>query len=174
MIVMSLDLEMNKPVSDIIEIGAVIGCTETNKIIDSFSVLTIPTTPISDYINKLTNISQTDIDNKAVPLREGYDKLVRFHTRYGAHYTIITWGAGDMETLKSQVNPENWPFGRRYVDVKTIYKAFALANGMNAEGGLSKCVHRMGISFTGRKHTATADAENTLKLYFKLLQEMKK
>ena len=91
----------------------------------------------------------------------------------------ITWGGGDSIELKEQLMqycPEfrndviDWPFGRRWIDTKTLYVAYRIANGQQPTGGLAKAMTHLKLKFIGRKHDAKDDAYNTLIMFRKMLQ----
>lgn len=173
----SLDLEMNQPSGSIISIGAVIGNITTGQIIDRFHVFVNPNEQINPGITQLTHITQRDVDN-GFSLEEAYGKFKRFHENYGSFVNCITWGGGDSQELQNQLKKNNphftgWCFGRRWIDVKTLFVSWRLANGQQVQGGLAKAMTKVGLNFNGQKHNAQDDAENTFRMYLALLAIMK-
>jgi inhibitor of KinA sporulation pathway (predicted exonuclease) len=179
---LSLDLEMNQPSGSIIQIGAVVGDIETKKILEKLSVVVNPKEQISNYIINLTGITQEQVDN-GVDLYTAYLRLIDLIARHRTFVNPITWGGGDSEELKKQVysyciennitQPESWCFGRRWIDVKTIFVSLRFANRQQIQGGLARSMIKLGLKFNGRKHNAADDAENTFHMYCAILEKLK-
>lgn len=173
----SLDLEMNQPSKKIIQIGACIGDISSGKIIDKLSVFINPNEKISAYITDLTKITQEDVDN-GVTLEEGYEILKSFHEKYCSFVNCITWGGGDSQELLEQLKLENtnfsgWCFGRRWIDVKTLFISWRFANKQPIQGGLARSMTKVGLNFIGQKHNATDDSVNAFRMYCKMLEILK-
>jgi len=167
---------MAQPSGRIIQMGAVVGDISTGKILDRFRLHINPDEQLSDYIVKLTGITQEQVDN-GVSLREGYAQLCDFHARHGSFCNVITWGGGDVEEIRKQMHEaygsestQSWPFGRRWIDAKTIWVSYRLAKGEPIQGGLAKSMTKVGLQFIGRKHDAQDDAENTFRMYLAMLK----
>lgn len=179
-IFVAIDLELNKDgngTTDIIQVGAVAGDCITGKINDRLTVYTTPSKPLDPFIISLTGITQKTIDDKGISLRDAYYKLVEFHKANKAHHCLVQWGHGDANELKSQIKAvgiDSWSFGRREFDVKTLCQSIFLAKEESFQGGLKKMAHRFGLSFDGRAHDATVDAENTFRLFSHLLSLLRK
>ena len=188
----ALDLEMNQPSGKIIQIGACIGYADTRVVGPKFSVIIDPEEPISDEIAELTGVTQKRVNEESVLLIDGYKRLVDFFNQYQPFMNPLTWGGPDVVELKEQVViqqlrqegemdpdvfprefPKNWPFGRRWLDVKTVYIAYRMANGDTIQSGLARSMTKLGLAFDGRKHDAADDAANTIRVYFELLDRMK-
>jgi inhibitor of KinA sporulation pathway (predicted exonuclease) len=179
----SLDLEMNQPSGKIIQIGAVVGNITTGFILDKLSVIVNPNEELNPFIVKLTGISQHQV-NCGEDLQIAYGKLCMMHIKHAAFHSPITWGNGDVETLKQQVavgNNSQFLFGRRYFDSKTLFQAYCLAYNvanassggkMKLQSGLAKSMIRVGLNFKGRKHNAADDAENTFVIFHHMLKLM--
>lgn len=170
----SLDLEMNQPSRKIIQIGACICNIRTGAVLEKISIFVNPNEHINPAITALTKITQRDVDG-GLSLEEAYRKLQRMHENYGSFVNCITWGGGDSIELLTQLQQENpdfqgWCFGRRWIDAKTIYISWRIANGKQAAGGLAKSMTKVGLAFQGQKHNAMDDAVNTFVFYKKLLE----
>ena len=74
-----LDLELNQPSGKIVQIGAVIGDTQTGAIIDRIRIYVNPGEPIAEFITELCGITQQQIDAEGVSLEEAYLQLKKFH-----------------------------------------------------------------------------------------------
>lgn len=178
----SLDLEMAQPSGNIIQIGACVGNIRTGEILEKLSVFVNPKEPLSQEIIDLTGIKQQDVDS-AGTLVEAYNQLREVHVKHGSFLNPITWGGGDSECLMTQllyqksIGPETgfsgWCFGRRWIDTKTLFVSWRLANGQPIQGGLAKSMLKVGLRFEGRKHNGLDDAVNTFHMYRKMLELLK-
>ena len=173
----SLDLEMNQPSGKIIQIGAVVGDTETGEISQRLRIYVNPGEPIVPFITELCGITQEQIDREGMPLDDAYQILKDFHRKYTEFLNPITWGGGDSAEVREQLSPaarEDWCFGRRWIDAKTLAVSRTIARDNKVfSGGLSGAMKRLGLKFDGRKHDAQDDAENTFKIYHHMLYLMR-
>lgn len=172
----TLDLEMNQPSGKIISIGAVVGDISDGRILDRLHVFVNPEEKITEYITNLTGITQEDVDNKGVSVNSAYAQLEKLHLNYLAFRNCLTWGGGDIKELLSQSGrgtEGNGAFGRRWIDVKTVFISYCLANDLSVQSGLSKSLTKIGLQFSGKKHNALSDAENTFRMYCELIKRMK-
>lgn len=177
----AFDLECNQPSKKIIQIGAVVGDLDTGDIIDKMCITINPMEQLGmceggdeheRSITDLTGITQAQVD-AGVTLEYAYIKLNSFHSR--SFINPIVWGGGDARALREQLSPEifkdfPWCFGRREIDVKTLFIAYQLANGKSKQAGLSKAMSKVGLSFRGHAHRADWDAENTWKMFVRMLE----
>lgn len=173
----SLDLEMNQPSGKIIQIGAVVGNIKTGEIFEKLSVFVNPKEDLSPMIITLTGITQDMVDS-GVTLEEAYTKLKDMHVKHNAFVNAVTWGGGDSKELGDQLKLENnnftgWCFGRRWIDVKTLYVSWRIANGQTIQGGLKNSCKKLGVPFQGPAHRADMDALNTFFAYKKILEMIK-
>lgn len=170
---MSIDLELNQPSGKIIQIGACIGDITTGEISHDFSVIVNPLEPINPFITELTGIKQEQVDNEGILMEEAYIKLVDFFNEHKPFINAITWGGGDVQEVKDQVGhveSHPWPFGRRWIDTKTLFVSWRFSQGEPIQGGLAKSMTKVGLKFEGRKHDALDDAKNTFKMYCRMLK----
>jgi inhibitor of KinA sporulation pathway (predicted exonuclease) len=176
-LLVSLDLELNQPSRRIIQIGAVVGNIRTGEIVSRFDSKVSPDEELSPAIVKLTKIKQEDVD-VAPQLREAYESLKLWLEPFAGERVLnpITWGGGDTETLREQLqlDRERWLFGRRWLDAKTLFVAWRMAQGRELQGGLGRSMTKLGLAFEGRQHNAMDDAENTFRIYRALLFEFGK
>lgn len=177
-IILSLDLEMMQPSKNIIQIGACIFDLQKCEVVETFNRYVNPYEPISEYIEKLTGISDHTVQEQGVPLKQAFLDLVGWSSKFDRLYQVVTWGGGDMPTLREQIEkldePINlgWPFGRRELDVKTIHQFIQVTRGEKPASGLAKSMTRYGLKFTGTKHDAVFDAINTAILAAHFYQSM--
>lgn len=171
-----LDLEMNKPSGNIIQIGAVVGNLESGEILDYVSIyVKLPDgEQLSEFIKTLTGITQEQVDT-GVSLLEAYSQLRVMHEKHKCFLNPVTWGGGDSQYLYKQLqdmHPESstpWCFGQRWIDAKTLYVCQRMAKGDNPRSGLSKSMARLGLQFRGSKHNGCDDAFNTFRMFRKLV-----
>lgn len=175
-VMVSLDLELNKQgnhTTSIIQIGLCIFNINTRVLIDNACLYVNSRETLNPFIVNLTGITQTQHDN-GISLLDAYSQVKSICNRYGA-LRMVTWGSGDHETLKKQLNIEHpeWIFGRGYWDTKKLYQSYRLANQLSIQSGLSKSMAKMGLQFKGRKHNAKDDAINTALMFMRMLELMK-
>lgn len=173
----SLDLEMSQPSKKIIQIGACVGNISTGEILEKLSIFVNPKEQLSEFIIGLTGITQADVD-AGVTLEEAYLKLKEMHLKYSSFINSVCWGGGDSNELAEQLLKENpnftgWCFGRRWIDVKTLFVSWRFANGKPIQGGLAKSMIKVGLKFNGRKHNAMDDAVNNFYMYRAMLEKLK-
>jgi len=171
--IISLDIEFEQPSQEIIQVGCVVGNLNSGQILQEYCKHVNIGKPISEYIQKLTGIRQSDIDN-GTTIYEIYEDLKKLHVEYNCFRNCICWGGGDSEAIRNALHLDNeiFLFGRRWVDVKTVFISYMWSKGESPRSGLAKSLIRMGMSFNGSKHNAKDDARNTFYIYRKLLQEM--
>jgi len=176
-LIVALDLELNQPSGRVVQIGAVLGNLRAGKVVSQFDVKVNPGEPFSLRIAELTGISPHEIES-ARGLAEAGQALAAWLAPRDSVRLLnpLTWGGGDTETLRSQlgVESERWIFGRRWIDVKTLYVAWRMAQGKDISGGLARAMTKLGLSFRGRKHDALDDSLNTFRMYRALLAEFMK
>ena len=180
---LSLDLEMEQPSEEIIQIGACIGNIKTGEILDTFCAYVAPEFPLSPFITQLTGITQKTIDEEGKDILAAYKSLLEFVKPHDINCNVMTWGGGDTKELKNQVQWAYdvvvigkvfaWPFGRRWIDIKTWFQFRQLARGEKLQAGLAKAMAKTGLNFKGRKHDALADSVNTFRLAHQLVTEYK-
>ena len=173
-VITSLDLEFNQPSGKIIQIGAVIGNCKTGEVLCDMELYVDPYERLSDRIITLTGITEEDIRQKGMSLMQAYSILAENHVKHNSFINPLTWGGGDSAELRKQIgNPEKWPFGRRWVDVKTVFQFYCWANNLKSRAGLAKAMRKLGMDFSGKKHNGRDDAYNTFRVYCHLLDKLK-
>jgi inhibitor of KinA sporulation pathway (predicted exonuclease) len=175
--IVSIDLELNQPSKRIIQIGAVVGDLTTGNVVDRFSIFINPVEALSPEIVKLCGIKQSDVDS-APDIKEAYRQLTIWLKPYAGQRSLnpLTWGGGDSEDLRQAVGVDRedratWVFGRRWIDVKTVFIAWRTAHQRPGDGGLAKSMTKLGLAFQGHRHNALNDAENTFAVYIALLKQ---
>lgn len=171
-----LDLELNQPSGKIVQIGAVVGDTQTGEIVDRIRIYVNPGEPIAEFITELCGITQDQINEHGVTLDEAYLLLKKFHKKSN-FVNPVTWGGGDSQEIYDQLSDDvrkQWCFGRRWIDAKTVFVSQMIAHQNNVESsGLQKSMKKFGLNFIGRPHDAQDDAENTFIMYQYMLSSLR-
>jgi inhibitor of KinA sporulation pathway (predicted exonuclease) len=178
---LSLDLELNNSREGlidpkIIQVGISVGNYESGVILTKSWFLD-PGEPIYEYITELTGISDFMIAQNSTSLETMSKELSDIIKKYECFVNPVTWGAGDAVKLIADLKKNNiyFPhFGRRELDVKQIYTYLMICQGRSVKSGLSSALGRFKLQFKGTPHRADVDAENTLILFFKLIERQKK
>ena len=175
---LALDLELNQPSGKIIQVGIAIGDKNTrfeDYIVRKWYI--DPQEPISEFINDLTGITDSDIRAEAYSHEHVARELSELIKEHKVFVNPVTWGGGDSVELLAEFckNHADFPhFGRRWIDVKTWYTYLMLTRGKAASGGLASAMGYFKLHFKGQAHRADVDAQNTLALFFKLLERQDK
>lgn len=168
---LGIDLELNQPSGKIIEIGIAIGNTEG--ILQNTHWYVDPGEPIDESIVELTGITDEVIEMDSTPLHVVAEQLTTIFATYEPFPNPVQWGGMDAHLLRKEFLLQGIDFrlfGRREIDVKTLYTYLQIARGRSITGGLKGCMDRYGMKFFGTPHRALDDARNTLEFYFTLLR----
>ena len=170
---LALDLELNQPSGKIIQVGIAIG--DKNTRFEDYVVrkwYIDPQEPISEFINDLTGITDSDIRAEAYSHEHVARELSELIKEHKVFVNPVTWGGGDSVELLAEFcknHADFLHFGRRWIDIKTWYTYLMLTRGKAASGGLASAMGYFKLHFKGKAHRADVDAANTLALFFKLL-----
>ena len=171
----ALDLEMNQPSGKIIQVGIAIGDRlQSEEEYTTSRWLLDPDEPISPEIVALTGITDAMIADQAVTWERLAQELAELLESQALFINPVTWGAGDVPELLAAIRARGIKFpylGRRWVDIKTHHTMRSLAVGKNPSGGLRSVMARYGLAFKGAPHRADVDALNTLRLFFRMLEQ---
>jgi inhibitor of KinA sporulation pathway (predicted exonuclease) len=177
----SIDLELNNKQDGttprIIQVGVSIGSPVRPDDIKTFSWYLDPEEEITPFITKLTGIDNQLIKEKAVPHQIVAEELGALININKCFVNPVTWGQGDADELKAEFRERNihFPFfGRRILDVKTLYVFNQMVQGKSPSGGLRKSMLSYGLTFEGQSHRAEIDALNTLRFFFYFLEKQRK
>jgi len=178
----SLDLELNRPQthSDIIQVGYCIfdldQPAETYLVERRLYIELEPNVELDEFITTLTGIQPQQVEFGslgAISLESAYYQMVADCREHDVFWNPVQWGAGDSRLIRERLDAGiEWIFGRREIDVKTLFQAWAIANGLGIRAGLAKATNRLGRRFSGRKHDALDDAKNTAEVMRILLKKM--
>jgi inhibitor of KinA sporulation pathway (predicted exonuclease) len=174
----ALDLELNNKsdgsVPKIIQVGIAIGKPTDIK---TYSWYVNPQEPLVPFITELTGITEEVIATQSVPLSQVAEELGELLNKEKPFVNPITWGQGDAQELKDEFNQNgiDFPFfGRRILDVKTLFVYLEQVNGRSPSGGLRSAMGKYKCPFLGTPHNAMDDALNTLRFYFALVNRQRK
>jgi inhibitor of KinA sporulation pathway (predicted exonuclease) len=176
-LIVALDLELNQPSGRIVQIGAVLGNVRSGEIVSHFDAKVNPGEPFSSRIAELTGLNALEVESAPSVAVAGEALVAWIRPRDSVRIlNPLTWGGGDTVALREQLglSEERWIFGRRWIDVKTLYVAWRMAHYQEISGGLAKAMTKVGLAFQGRKHDALDDALNTFRMYRALLAEFRK
>ena len=181
---LSIDLELNSKQDGttprIIQVGVSVGSPVMPDDIKTFSWYLDPQEPITPFIQQLTGITDEIIKEKSVSHETVAQELGNIITENECFVNPIVWGGGeknDATELKDEFRERgiNFPFfGRRVIDVKTLYVFNQMVQGKTPSGGLRKSMISYGLDFIGTSHRAEIDAENTLRFFFYFLNKQRK
>ena len=165
---------MNQPSGRIIEVGICIASLDTigSPILKSWYI--DPEEEVTEYITKLTGITNEDIRSHSVKHEVVVRELSDLIVENNCFINPVTWGGGDSQLLldefkKYSTEPFNH-FGRRWLDVKTMYIFLEMSKGKFGKGGLKSAMANRKMQFIGDAHRASVDAHNTLRLFFNLIE----
>ena len=181
---LSIDLELNSKQDGttprIIQVGVSVGSPVMPDDIKTYSWYLDPEEPITPFIQQLTGITDEIIKEKSVDHQIVAQELGNIITENECFVNPIVWGGGeknDATELKDEFRERgiNFPFfGRRVIDVKTLYVFNQMVQGKTPSGGLRKSMISYGLTFEGTSHRAEIDAENTLRFFFYFLNKQRK
>lgn len=171
----AVDLEFNQPSGALIQVGAVIGDVRTGTEVARFCSLVNPNEDLNPRIEELCRISPVEL-SAASSLSEVFERFQAWLTPFDAerHLNPLTWGGADGHTFCEKAGQPAVVFGRRWIDVKTLFTGYSLANGRPGHGGLASSMRAVGLRFQGQKHNAADDAANTFLMFHRLLQLLKR
>lgn len=172
----ALDLEFTQPSCQIIQVGVAFG-DPARGVTSTASWFLDPGEPISAHIEQLTGIGDETIARHAVSFEQMAQELsVLIQAQPNLFLNPITWGGADSEALKAELTRRGIEFnhfGRRWIDLKTVFVFGELARQRSPHGGLSRSMGRYKLPFVGQAHRADVDASNTLSFFFHLLNREK-
>jgi inhibitor of KinA sporulation pathway (predicted exonuclease) len=169
-------VNLETTLEEIIEIGAV-KLDENMRIIDTFQRFVKPINKLTQFIKKLTHISQNDVDN-AKPF---VDVMEEFLAWIGSDSQICTWSTSDRKQLiKESKHKEYFRKAQveqlflNYVDVQKLFRiefqkrAGIFSVGMKNDYGLKTTMQILGINSGTHHHRALDDAMDTTDIFISI------
>jgi DNA polymerase III alpha subunit (gram-positive type) len=180
----SLDLELNNKndgtTPRIIQVGIAIGSPVRPEDIQTYSWYLNPQEPITEFIQNLTGITDEIIQEQSVDHKTVAQELGAIITENQCFCNCVVWGGNNKFSDATELKDEfaqrgiDFPyFGRRVIDIKTLYVFNQMVRGKTPSGGLRKSMISYGLDFIGQSHNAEYDALNTLRFFFYFLQRQK-
>jgi inhibitor of KinA sporulation pathway (predicted exonuclease) len=180
----SLDLELNNKndgtTPRIIQVGGAWGSPIRPDEIQTHSWYLNPQENITPFITQLTGITDEIIQEKSVDHKTVAQELGDILTQNQVFTNPLVWGGNnkfsDATELKDEFRERGivFPyFGRRVIDVKTLYVFNQMVRGKTPSGGLRKSMISYGLKFQGTPHNASNDALNTLRFFFYFLERQR-
>lgn len=167
---LTLNLITNTPSGKILEIGACVGDALTGEVIETFSQLVDSEEDVAQTITHFYGITDEEVLRSGVSLSDAYHELKILYNKHICYCNPVVWGNENMITLLQQVGDDEWGFGRRSLDVKTVFQTYRLANGNSIPGSLESSMAKMGLR-PDDSATAEKVAINIFKLYYSLLEK---
>jgi inhibitor of KinA sporulation pathway (predicted exonuclease) len=180
----SLDLELNNKQDGttprIIQVGVAWGSPIRPEEVETHSWYLDPEECITPFITQLTGITDEIIQEQSVDHKTVAQELGDIITENQCFCNCVVWGGNDKFSDATELKDEftqreiDFPyFGRRVIDVKTLYVFNQMVRGKTPSGGLRKSMISYGLDFLGQSHRADVDALNTLRFFFYFLQRQK-
>jgi inhibitor of KinA sporulation pathway (predicted exonuclease) len=148
---------------EIIQIGAIRVHYENNAFLEHSSLMVYVRPEInpelSEYITKLTGISQTDIDTKGLSLPSGLEAFSSFSLQ--GQLPIYSWG-GDEAVIKQNCELRNIPYPldiHRFYDIRVLFKNH---NHNISELCSGEVANYFGYTVEGQIHNALHDCRSIL------------
>jgi inhibitor of KinA sporulation pathway (predicted exonuclease) len=181
---LAIDLELNNKndgtTPRIIQVGVAWGSPIRPEEIETYSWYLDPEENITPFITQLTGITDEIIQEKSVDHKTVAQELGDILTQNQVFTNPLVWGGNnkfsDATELKDEFRERgiHFPyFGRRVIDVKTLYVFNQMVRGKTPSGGLRKSMISYGLDFIGQSHNAEYDSLNTLRFFFYFLQRQK-
>ena len=152
-------------ISDIIEIGITSIDLSIRRIIESESILVIPTqSNISEYCTKLTGITEDDIINRGISFKEA---MLYLNKKYKLQKNMWgSWGKYDDRMFIKQCERENvqYFFNNLHLNIKAL---FVYKYGFSSS--IVKAMNFLQLPFEGRWHSGKDDSRNTARILLHLL-----
>jgi hypothetical protein len=181
----SIDLELNQPSNNIIQIGACTFNTDSKTPYvpeKTLSVFIDPNEPVNwnHHLNTretlgslLGDTFKTEWEIHKVSTEEGLVLFWDFIKNSQSGRKVIQWGNGDIQQILNQSKIANVrpSIIVKDLNIKRVYELlYKPILEKNKGGGLFKACENMGVPFEGRAHDALVDAINTGKLTVKMFE----
>ncbi|NVM54435.1 MAG: exonuclease domain-containing protein [Candidatus Helarchaeota archaeon] len=152
---------------EIIEIGICPLQVATGKRLSKRNILVKPEkSTVTDYCTKLTTLTQEQIKNLGISLKEACSTLEKEYLTKTR--TWASWGKYDKNQFERECKSKNvpYPFGPNHVNIKSL---FASKKGLTHEVELLEALQMLGLQFEGTYHRAVDDAYNIAHVFLKII-----
>lgn len=174
MIYCFIDLEMEQPSNDLLEIGASVWDIGKRKEINRFQAyISLPDNAMpSEYITDLCSIDHNVYKTSALSPKEGIESFWRFFEDCKSGGRICAWG-GDVYWLKQYSTQHNAYHSKkiRALDIKNLSEPIRWLRDKKARGGLKSTMDILDLPFEGTQHMAYDDAYNTARVFDKIIND---
>lgn len=152
--------------NEIIEIGICTLDVATGERLEKRSILVKPKrSKVSKFCTQLTTLTQEQVD-QGISFAEACSILKE---EYGSQDRVwASYGDYDRQQFERQCQyrPNNYPFGTRHINVKTL---FAIIYLLPREVGMAKALELLGTPLEGTHHRGVDDAWNIAGILSELL-----
>jgi len=156
--------------SEIIEIGAVKVCGQTNEIVGNIHNFVKPHFYPKQAKEIMEFCSITEADMKtAITFAEMLDKITELYIPNETYY--VMWGTQDYSVIETGCERHNLTNPILQSDCLDLAKAYKEMHGDNYTTGLRAAIEENDITTEGHWHAAYDDAHKTGLLLIKLLQD---
>lgn len=198
----AIDLEIEQPITNpqvtdsrtltekIIQLGVVVfelGEKEPN-IIHSETMFLNYNRPLSTFIKQLTGITDEEVNSSENNSHYALKRIGELMEMFDTDRKVVEWGAGDLALLKKESGYTNEYImemgisSRSSYNAKVLFQCYAMMNGLNPKGGLSKSMAKLRLGFKCTRyngenrgaHWAETDALNTAIIFNEIMQRIKK
>jgi inhibitor of KinA sporulation pathway (predicted exonuclease) len=178
-----LDLELDRPNEDlecIIQIGYVIADLATGKVLkqESLYIKRPDDLKLIPEITELTGITDELLEERGMSMQAAMGIINHDIQKLKPYKQVVQWGDGDIRCLhrdfQKYTTGLEWPFYRRFIDVKTLNIVRSITLERSLRGGLGTACKTHGFKFEGAEHDALDDAYNTWIIFHKIMKEIKK
>lgn len=176
----AIDLEMEQLSREILSLGIAISVPRQPGLICSNNFFITPSQPVSEYIQNLTGITDSDFDHsksrgECYKLAQAWlhDQIsILKANNIVVHPEFVVWGIGDVEALRADMTgPLTMVGSRRTIDVKTLaaVRYYEQRGKFPSNMSLQGALKYFRVDTDGVAHNSESDARNTLKLLNQLL-----
>jgi inhibitor of KinA sporulation pathway (predicted exonuclease) len=148
---------------EIIEIGAVMQCSQTFEVQSEFQTFVHPVRhpELTEFCTELTGIIQSDIV-KAPPYREALETMKQWMYAFGDSL-FCSWGDYDRKQFLQdcEFHRVAYPFRSGHLNLKA---EFSSTLGRKKKLGIADAVRLLGMEFEGSHHRGLDDARNVARI----------
>jgi inhibitor of KinA sporulation pathway (predicted exonuclease) len=164
------EVQGDKEISEIIEIGIAVVNIDSLKVIENNSIIIRPQrSKISKFCTKLTTLTQELVDQGTT-----YQSAMAFlRKNYNSeNRTFISWGDYDRKMFDRNCKDYGvkYPFGPRHMNLKN---SFTMLHGLDREPGMDQALDHLGMKLEGTHHRGNWDALNIANIFIHTLKKFR-